>query len=376
MTGQPPEHRFDTVVVGGGQAGLAMGYFLARQGRNFAILEASSRLGETWRHRWDSLRLFTPAFHSGLPGLSFPARGHSFPTKDQVANYLELYAEPFALPVRFDQRIESLSRHDAKYLLRTRGERFIADHVVVATGKYQQPNMPDFAEQLDPTIVQLHSSGYRNPSELPAGDTLVVGAGSSGAEIAVELAATGRLTYLAGRDAGYVPLELIHNRFSLWFAEHVLTTSTWLGSEDEGRASQPRRPARPSQGSRYRGRGSRARSESRRSHHWPPAACRRPAPERVSHRMVDWLSDSALAGSSCRFSTSVATRSMTAALWIPRRACTSLACPSNTRPLSEHIGGVGRDARYIARHLSTREKRQGAEPSPIHNLQPHARRAS
>ncbi|MGH2352907.1 MAG: flavin-containing monooxygenase [Chloroflexota bacterium] len=222
------EQRFDTVVVGGGQAGLAMGYFLARQGRDFVILDAAGRIGDTWRHRWDSLRLFTPAFHSGLPGMPFPAPGASFPTKDEVADYLTQYAERFALPVRHGRRVEALSRHDGGYLLRAGEERYVAARVVVATGPYQHPHLPDFAVGLDPTIVQLHSSAYRHPGQLPAGDALVVGAGSSGAEIAVELAAT-RRTYLAGRDTGYIPLGLVHNHLSLWLADHVLTTDTWLG---------------------------------------------------------------------------------------------------------------------------------------------------
>jgi putative flavoprotein involved in K+ transport len=166
---------FDTVVIGGGQAGLAIGYFLARQDRDFVILDAGGRVGETWRNRWDSLRLFTPAFHDGLPGMPFPAPGSYFPTKDETADYLEAYAREFALPVRFAQHVDSLARHDDGYLVSAGYERYVTEHVVVGTGPYQHPKIPGFAASLDPEIVQLHSSAYRNPDQLPEADVLVVG---------------------------------------------------------------------------------------------------------------------------------------------------------------------------------------------------------
>jgi putative flavoprotein involved in K+ transport len=228
MTHQTSEQHFDTVVIGGGQAGLAMGYFLARQDRDFVILDAGGRVGETWRNRWDSLRLFTPAFHDGLPGMPFPAPGSYFPTKDETADYLEAYARKFALPVRFGRHVDSLARRDDGYLVSAGNERYAAEQVVVATGPYQHPKTPGFAAGLDLAIFQLHSSAYRNPDQLPEADVLVVGAGNSGAEISVDLAAT-RRTFLSGRDAGYIPIALIHNRLSLWLADHVLTTDTRLG---------------------------------------------------------------------------------------------------------------------------------------------------
>jgi putative flavoprotein involved in K+ transport len=228
MPPQPSEHHLDTVVVGGGQAGLAIGYFLAAQHRDFVILDAAGRVGDTWRHRWDSLRLFTPAFHSGLPGMPFPAPGHSFPTKDQTADYLEAYASRFQLPLRLGRRVQSLARHDGGYLLRAGDARYTTKHVVVATGPYHHPHIPGFAAALDPTIAQLHSSSYHNPGQLPDGAVLVVGAGNSGAEIAVELAAT-RRTYLSGPDVGHAPIWLIHNRVSLWLADRLLTVDTGAG---------------------------------------------------------------------------------------------------------------------------------------------------
>jgi putative flavoprotein involved in K+ transport len=197
--------RFDTVVIGGGQAGLAMGYYLKERQRGFTILDAGGdRIGDTWRRRWDSLRLFTPAALSGLPGIPFPSPGGYFPTKDETADYLEEYARKFDLPVRLGRRVDSLRREGDGYLLSAGEERYVAENVVVATGPYHTPRIPDFAQWLDPSITQLHSSAYRNPDQMPEGDVLVVGAGNSGAEISVELAAT-RKTYLSGRDTGHLP---------------------------------------------------------------------------------------------------------------------------------------------------------------------------
>jgi putative flavoprotein involved in K+ transport len=199
-----PSHRFDTVVVGGGQAGLAMGYYLKQQGRDFVIIDAGERIGDAWRNRWDSLKLFTPAAFNALPGLLFPAPSASHPSKDAMADYLEVYAEAFALPVRLAQHVDSLSRQDGAYLLQVGEDHYRADHVVVASGPYHTPRIPTFASQLLPSIHQLHSRDYRNPAQLPEGDVLVVGAGNSGAEIAMDLAATRRV-HLSGRDTGSVP---------------------------------------------------------------------------------------------------------------------------------------------------------------------------
>jgi putative flavoprotein involved in K+ transport len=311
MTHQASEQYFDTVVIGGGQAGLAMGYFLARQDRDFVILDAGGRVGETWRNRWESLRLFTPAFHDGLPGMPFLAPGSYFPTKDETADYLEAYARKFALPVRFDRHVDSLTRRDNGYLVSAGYERYVTEHVVVATGPYQHPKIPDFAAGLDPEIVQLHSSAYRNPNQLPETDVLVVGAGNSGAEISVDLAAT-RRTYLSGRNAGYIPIGFIHNRLSLWLADHVLTTDTKLGRKmseahrDRGArsfASSPRR-SRPS------------------ASNWCPGSKALWAASPGSQMAGCWMwpswcgrlaSVSTSAGSSCPSSTIVATRSTTGA---------------------------------------------------------------
>ena len=203
--------RIETVVIGAGQAGLAASYYLTRQNREFAILDAGNRVGDSWRKRWDSLRLFTAASFNRLPGRRFPAPNRDgsqtrpyFPTKDEMADYLEAYAARFELPVQLGVRVDELTRDGDRYLIAAGARRLEADHVVVATGAYGTPRVPEFASELDPAITQLHSVEYRNPGQLPDGPVLVVGAGNSGGEIARELAAT-RPTWLAGRDTGYLP---------------------------------------------------------------------------------------------------------------------------------------------------------------------------
>jgi putative flavoprotein involved in K+ transport len=227
------EH-FDTVIIGGGQAGLATGYHLAKQNLPFVILDANERVGDSWRKRWDSLRLFTPARYSGLPGMPFPAPRSSYPTKDDVADYLDAYAAHFELPVLTGIRVDGLFREGSRYILAAGEQRFEAANVVVATGTYQVQRVPAFAARLDPSILQLDSTGYRDPSQLREGGVLVVGAGNSGAEIAHEVSRT-HPTWLSGRNIGHVPIRtgtgwdrLLTPPF--WFlASHVLTTRTPIG---------------------------------------------------------------------------------------------------------------------------------------------------
>src|SRR6185369_14364805 len=158
--------RIQNLVIGGGQAGLATGYHLAKRGLPFLILDASQRIGDAWRHRWDSLRLFSPARYCGLPGFSFPARGDAFPTRQEMADYLELYARRFNLPVRSGVRVDRLTKAGGRFVVTAGNLRVEADNVVVAMANYQTPRTPSFAQELDPGIVQLHSHHYRNPSQL------------------------------------------------------------------------------------------------------------------------------------------------------------------------------------------------------------------
>jgi putative flavoprotein involved in K+ transport len=199
--------RINTVVIGGGQAGLSVGYHLKKRGVPFVILDASARVGDVWRNRWDSLRLFTPAKFSSLDGMPLPADPNAFVTKDEMGNYLEAYARHFALPVRCGVRVERLSRLGDRFLVVAGDVQLEADNVVVAMANYQRARVPAFARELNPRIVQAHSLDYRNPGQFQPGGVLVVGAGNSGAEIALE-AVRGHRTWLAGRDTGEVPFDI------------------------------------------------------------------------------------------------------------------------------------------------------------------------
>lgn len=214
-------------MIGGGQSGLSVGYHLARLDRDFVVLDAGNRVGDSWRNRWESLRLFTPASYSSLPGMPFPAPGRYFPTKDEMAAYLEGYAARFDLPIRSGARVDGLSREKDRYVLRLGAERLEADSVVVATGAFRKLRVPAFASGLSPAIMQLHSSEYRNLGQLREGGVLVSGAGNSGAETAVELASA-RRTWLSGRDTGHVPLRL-DGRLSWWLIDKLLTVDTRMG---------------------------------------------------------------------------------------------------------------------------------------------------
>src|SRR5499427_2598937 len=173
MTLDIARETYHTIVIGGGQAGLSVGYYLALQRRPFLILDAGERVGDVWRRRWDSLRLFTPAMFDGLAGMKFPAPAFSFPTKDEMADYLETYARTFQLPVRTGVRVERVSRAaDGGFLVVAGEHRFHAENVVVAMAHYQRPRVPAFAAKLAPRIVQFHSQQYRNPSQLAPGDAL------------------------------------------------------------------------------------------------------------------------------------------------------------------------------------------------------------
>jgi putative flavoprotein involved in K+ transport len=197
---------YDTVVIGGGQAGLTAGYYLKDQDEPFVILDANERVGDAWRKRWDSLRLFTPASFSGLPGFRFPGTRWSFPTKDELADYLEAYAARFGLPVQTGVTVERLAKAGDRFVVSTSERTYEAANVIVATGAHQVPRVPEFASELDPSIVQLHSSEYRNPAQLQGEDVLVVGAGNSGAEISLELSKA-YACRVAGPKTGEIPVR-------------------------------------------------------------------------------------------------------------------------------------------------------------------------
>jgi putative flavoprotein involved in K+ transport len=227
--------RIHTVVIGGGQAGLAVGYHLARRGVRFLILDANHRVGDAWRNRWDSLRLFTPARYAGLPGFRFPARGDSFPTKQAVADYLESYSRRFHLPVRTGLRVDRVTKRGERFLITAGKEQFEAENVVVAMANYQKPRTPAFAKNLHPSVKQLHSNDYRNPAQLHPGKVLIVGAGNSAADIAIELSHT-HPTLMAGKESGHIPFAIesffarfIAVRIVRFIGHHILSLATPIG---------------------------------------------------------------------------------------------------------------------------------------------------
>jgi putative flavoprotein involved in K+ transport len=226
------EH-FHTIIIGGGQAGLAAAHFLSQAGVNYIILDEGPGFGQSWRRRWDSLRLFTPAKFSSLPGMAFPGEAFSMPTKDMTARYMEDYAAELDPPVQFNTRVDSLSGTDDGFRVEAGARNFLSSRIIVATGPYQKPFVPPFASRLDPGILQLHSSAYRNPLQFPQGSVLVVGAGNSGAEIAIELAMSGKRVWLSGRDVGRIPADVLGRAFGgkpyWWLVSRVLSVDTPIG---------------------------------------------------------------------------------------------------------------------------------------------------
>jgi putative flavoprotein involved in K+ transport len=235
MAGQGGHEYVETLVIGGGQAGLAMGYHLSQHDLPYRIIDANERVGDAWRNRWDSLRLFTPNRLNRLPGMRFPGFRWGFPSKDEWADYLESYARKFDLPVETGVRVEKLTHEGDRFVATSGGRRFEADNVVVAMSSWQRPRVPDFASELDPRIVQFHVAEYQNPGQLQDGDVLVVGAGNSGAEVASELVRTHKVL-LSGAGNGAIPFrpESVPARVMMMVVgrvifHRVLTTKTPIG---------------------------------------------------------------------------------------------------------------------------------------------------
>jgi putative flavoprotein involved in K+ transport len=224
-------------VVGGGQAGLTAGYHLARAGVSFVILDAGARSGQSWRERWDSLELFTPAAYSSLPGLAFPGDPEHYPGKDEVADYLETYASKFQLPVHHRARVRSLKRIDAGYRLTTQSGTFETPAVIVATGAYQNPYTPPIAASLSSEVTQLHSAAYRNPDRIQPGVVLVVGSANSGTQIARDLSGTHDVHLSRGRRLPSLPRRLLGRSLHWWGDKLGLIAApfdSWRGRTQRG----------------------------------------------------------------------------------------------------------------------------------------------
>jgi putative flavoprotein involved in K+ transport len=219
------EH-FEVVVVGAGQAGLAMGYFLVQQGRHFVILDRGGSLAAAWRERWDSLTLFTPRRYDSLPGLPFPGDPDGYPLRNEVIAYLEQYAGTFRLPVRLNSNVRRLTSGGARFLLDVDGRRISAEQMVVATGPFQEPYVPALADQLAPEVFQAHSTGYRKPSDVPEGTVLVVGGGNTGFQIAEELSAAHDVHLAVGSRQTPLPQRLLGRDLFWWLTKTRLLSTT------------------------------------------------------------------------------------------------------------------------------------------------------
>jgi putative flavoprotein involved in K+ transport len=226
VSGEDVRNRVDVVVIGAGQAGLVMGYFLARQGLRFVILEAADSIGAAWRTRWDSLLLFTPRRYSALAGLAFPGDPEGYPTRDEVIAYLEQYAARFELPVELDSPVRSLTAEDGRFVVGLESRRLEADQVVVATGPFQVPNVPRLSSELSPDVFQAHSTGYMKPVEVPQGTVLVVGGGNTGYQIAQELSATRTVHLAVGSRQTPLPQRFLGRDLFWWLTKTGLIRKT------------------------------------------------------------------------------------------------------------------------------------------------------
>lgn len=357
------EH-FETVIVGAGQAGLATGYHLAAQGLDFVIVDAR-RVGDAWRQRWDSLRLFTPAALDGLPGMRFPAPPDAYPAKDEMADYLEAYAMRFGLPLRLGTSVHRVSRNGDGYALGMDAGMITADNVVVATGAFQRPRVPAFASALDPRIVQLHSAQYRRPEQLRDGPVLVVGAGNSGAEIAMDVAARHE-TWLSGRDTGQIPRVFtrpgLPARLFQWVATSVLTIDRSIGRAYRRRALsrgtpliRPRRQDLEAAGIRRVPR---------------TAGVRDGRPVLEDGRVLDVANVVWCTGFRPDFGWIDVPVFGTDGYPVHYRGVVDAApglyfmgLPFLSSLASSSVGGVGRDAEYIVRHVAARRRPQRARAS-------------
>ena len=359
----------ETVIIGAGQAGLSTAYHLSQLGRPFVVLESKDRVGDVWRERFDSLRLYSPARVDALPGMAFPAPPWSYPTRDQMADYLETYTTRFELPVRTGHRVDQVSRNGHGYIVSSGGHEFVADNIVVASGPYQSPHVPDFAARLDPRIRQLHSGEYRNPSQLADGPVLVVGASHSGADIAFEVARSHR-TILCGKDRGQIPFRLeswgvrIVVPILFFLAKHLLTIRTPIG-----RKMRPEIRAHGGPLIRYKRSDLAAAGVERTEARVVGVRDGRPLLDDgtvVDVANVVWCTgfhhDNPWLGLKVTGEDGWPELSRGVAPAAPGLYFVGLKFQYSFSSML--VGGVGRDARFVARHIANRRRREPERPAP------------
>jgi putative flavoprotein involved in K+ transport len=211
------ERSLDILIIGAGQAGLAAGYYLRQTPYRFQLVESHSRIGESWRQRYDSLVLFTPRTYSALPGRALSGEREGYPTKDELADYLEDYARHFALPVVVSTSVQRLERTAVGFRAYTTDGADVASRaVVIATGGYQQPKIPALARQFAADVAQLSPASYKNPSQIAPGTVLVVGDGATGRQLALELAASHRVVLATGQPREPSPDRLLGKSLFWW----------------------------------------------------------------------------------------------------------------------------------------------------------------
>jgi len=231
MNTNTQKNLWHTIVIGGGQAGLATGYHLKKRNIDFLILDAEAQTGDSWRRRWNSLRLFTPAWNNAMPGCKFPGDQNTFPTKDEAADFLLEYKEKFELPVLYRARVLMAKKSADGFQIMLKDRMLETQNLVIATGNYTIPKLPAFAKELSGTIRQIHSSEYKSPGDLPEGNILVVGAGTSGFQIAMDLLSEKRRVFIAGKPTAQIPdfiLKYFGRQF-VWVNKHILNTGTPMG---------------------------------------------------------------------------------------------------------------------------------------------------
>lgn len=206
----------DVIIIGAGQAGLAMGYYLQRENDHFVLLDGEERIGDSWRKRYDSLQLFTPRGYSALPGMSLAGKQDGFPTKDEIANYLEAYAKHFSIPVRLQMNVSKIRKKGDTFEVYTPEEVLQAKQVIIASGAFQRPFIPSISKNLSNDTFQIHSSQYQSPKQIPEGPVFVVGGGNSGTQIAVELAQYRDVTMAISHPLSFLPLKIMGKSIFAW----------------------------------------------------------------------------------------------------------------------------------------------------------------